>query len=183
MRGFNTRKAAQVAAYFARAAGGSIYVLKLVKLIYLADRKFLEKYDATIINDRFVSMDHGPVNSTTLNYINGCAEDRDNWEEFIADRADHMVALARPDLTVDDLGALSDAEVEVLDEIWAKFGRMDRFEICDWTHKHCPEWEDPRGSSYPIPFATILAHLHKDRAREIAEELEAERDLDRVFAS
>lgn len=183
MTGFDIRKAAQVAAYFAKAEGGSINVLKLTKLIYLADRKFLERYDATIINDRFVSMDHGPVNSATLNYINGCAEDRDNWEQFIADRERHMVALARPDLSVDDLGALSDAEIEVLNEIWREFGHMGRFQIADWTHDNCPEWEDPQGSSNPISFATLLAHLHKAHAREIEQQIETERRLDRVLES
>ena len=60
---FNARKAAQVGAYFAKASGGKINVLKLVKLIYLADRHSMELYDAPILNDVFVSMNKGPVNS------------------------------------------------------------------------------------------------------------------------
>lgn len=180
---FNTRKAAQVAAYFAKAQGGSINVLKLVKLIYLADRKFLERYDATILNDRFVSMNHGPVNSTAYDYIKGCEEDRENWEEFIDDRGGHMVGLARADISEDDLGELSDAELAVLAEVWQQFGHMDRFEIRDWTHDNCPEWEDPNGSSESIPFARVLSHLDKHNARELAARIESERILDRLLAS
>lgn len=180
---FKVRKAAQVAAYFAKAEGGSINVLKLVKLIYLADRKFLERYDATILNDRFVSMSHGPVNSTTYDYIKGCEEDRENWEEFIDDLTGHRVGLARENISEDDLDQLSDAELAVLAEVWRQFGHMDRFEIRDWTHDNCPEWEDPNGSSQSIPFARVLSHLGKPNVRELAAGIEAERTLDRLFAA
>lgn len=180
---FKVRKAAQVAAYFAMAEGGSIKVLKLVKLIYLADREFLERYDATILNDRFVSMNHGPVNSTTYDYIKGCEEDRDNWEEFIDDRTEHRVGLARENISEDDLGELSDAELAVLADVWRQFGHMDGFEIRDWTHDNCPEWEDPNGSSQSIPFARVLSYLGKSNVRELAAGIEAERTLDRLFAS
>jgi uncharacterized phage-associated protein len=63
---YNARKAAQVAAFFAKAQGGKINVLKLVKLIYLADRLALETFEHPILEDKFVSMDHGPVNSITF---------------------------------------------------------------------------------------------------------------------
>ncbi len=179
---FKVRKAAQVAAYFAKAEGGSINVLKLVKLIYLADREFLERYDATILNDRFVSMNHGPVNSMTYDYIKGCEEDRDNWEEFINDRTGHRVGLARENITEDDLGELSDAELAVLADVWRRFGHMNGFEIREWTHDNCPEWEDPNGSSQSIPFARVLSHLGKSNVRELAAGIEAERTLDRLFA-
>ncbi len=72
---YNARKAAQVAAFFALSEGGKINVLKLVKLIYLADRSAMEAFEAPILNDKFVSMDHGPVNSITLNLINGLGDE------------------------------------------------------------------------------------------------------------
>jgi uncharacterized phage-associated protein len=179
---FKVRKAAQVAAFFAEKEGGSINVLKLVKLIYLSDRRFMEKYDCTILNDKFVSMDHGPVNSTTLDYIDGCQEDRENWEKFITDRANHEVGLAKPDLSEDDLDELSDVEINVLNDIWAQFGKMDRFELRDYTHQNCPEWENPHGSSYPIPFERIFKFLNKKDSRALAAKMEAERDLDLILA-
>src|SRR5690348_2087883 len=97
---YNARKAAQVAAFFAKAQGGKINVLKLVKLIYLADRLALETFEYPILEDKFVSMDHGPVNSITLNYVNGMSDDRDEWAEFISDRTGHLIALSNPDLKI-----------------------------------------------------------------------------------
>ena len=181
-KSFNVRKAAQVAAYFAKAQGGEINVLKLVKLIYLADRKFMQKYDSTILNDRFVSMDHGPVNSVTLDYIDGCQEDRINWEPFITDRAGYFVGLTNPALSFDDLDQLSDAEIEVLAEIWAELGHMDQYQVRDFTHEKCLEWEDPNGSSYPIPYERIFKFLGKQNSTELARRIESEKILDSLMA-
>jgi len=173
---FNTRKAAQVVAFFAGKQGGSIPVLKLAKLIYIADRMNMGKYDYPISGDRLVSMDHGPVNSITLNLINGLSLDKREWDEFVSDRADHEVA-AKRHFANEDLDELSDADVATLEEVWAAFGHMGKYAIRDWTHKHCPEWEDPNGSSNPIPYERVFKFLGKDNAEELAERVESERAL------
>lgn len=183
MIGFKVRKAAQVAAFFAKAEGGSINVLKLVKLIYLADRRFLEKFDCPILNDQLVSMPHGPVNSLTYSYIDGFQDRRDDWDRFISDRENHNVALADPDLEIDDLDELSKAELKVLNEIAVKFKKYDGFRLRDYTHKHCPEWEDPHGSSASIPYERLLKHLGKKHSIEIAETIGSERELDQLLAA
>lgn len=183
MRGFKVRKAAQVAAFFAMAEGGSINVLKLVKLIYLADRRFLEKHDCSILNDRLVSMPHGPVNSLTYGYIDGFLNRREDWDAFITDRENHKVALANPDITIDDLDELSRAELRVLKEVAAKFRKYTGYRLRDYTHRHCPEWEDPNGSSNPIPYERLLKHLGKRHSVEIADSIEGEYELDRLLAA
>ena len=173
---FNVKKAAQVAAFFALRQGGQINVLKLTKLIYLADRRFMERYDAPILCDRLVSMDHGPVNSRTLNYINGTAES-EAWNAHIADRAGHLVGLSNQDINVDDLDELSDAEVQALEDVWRDFGHMDRFALRDWTHANCQEWEDPHGSMIPIRYAQVFKFLGKANAKELEDRVAVERHI------
>lgn len=176
---YNVRKAAQVSAFFAKKDGGAINVLKLAKLLYLADREFMDLYDFPILFDNLVSMPHGPVTSLTMNYVNGLSqEDRGSWDEFISDRAGYRVGLANPNIADDDLDELSDAEIHVLESAWDKFGHMNQFQIRDYTHANCPEWEDPNGSSYPIPYERVLKFLHKERSAEIAREIETLRSLD-----
>jgi len=177
-QGYSPRKAAQVAAFFAMRQGGSINVLKLVKLIYLADREFMSSFDRPILFDRFVSMPHGPVNSLTLNAINGYSSDSAGWENFISDRADHKVAVARPTLSVDDLDELSEAEVEMLEVTWTKFGEYGHYDLVKYTHTHCPEWEDPNGSSEPIPYERVFKFLHKENSRALDENVQQMRALD-----
>lgn len=179
---FNVRKAAQIAAFFAREQGGEINVLKLTKLVYLADRLNMERYDYPISGDNFVSMDHGPVNSITYNYVNGMEDQRDSWSEFINDRSGYAVGLVH-DISDDDLDQLSNAELETLYAIWAEFGHMNKYQIRDWTHQNCPEWEDPQGSSAPIAFERVLGFLGKPHAREIADEIRAQRKVNAVFAA
>ena len=57
---FSPERTAQVCAEFVRRAGGSINVLKLVKLTYLCDRMSMERYAAPVTYDSYFSMDHGP---------------------------------------------------------------------------------------------------------------------------
>lgn len=178
---FNIRKAAQVAAFFARSEGGNINVLKLVKLIYLSDRLFMEKYDRTMLNDQLVSMDNGPVNSITLDLINGFRTNSENWDEFIKDRDHNQVGVTR-EFSDEDLKELSVAELSILKEIWKRHGRMTGFELADWTHENCFEWDDPDGSSTPIHYKTVFKFLGKEDAQELGEKVKFERYLDKLFA-
>lgn len=178
---FNVRKAAQVVAFFARSEGGSINVVKLVKLLYLSDRENLNRYEFPILNDELVSMKHGPVTSATLDCINGAAPESDAWDEFVTDRANHMVGLAQAfeDAAFDEL---SEAELETLYAVWDRFGSMTKWQIRDWTHENLPEWEDPNGSSYRIPYSRVLKFLGKPKADQIEARIEAEHEIYQVFA-
>jgi uncharacterized phage-associated protein len=180
---FNVRKAAQVAAFFALKQGGEINVLKVVKLIYLADRRYMEKYDFPLLNDELVSMDHGPVDSMTYDCINGNQADRGEWHDFVADRLGYSVGVASPGITVATLDELSRADVQVLEETWAKYGHMSKYEIRDYTHKHCPEWEDPQGSSTPIPYERVFKYLGKVDASALAEAVRQERAVDKALTA
>ena len=164
---FNSKKSAQVAAFFCEKEGGVIPVLKLVKLIYLSDREFLEECGLAITNDLHVSMDHGPVNSITYNLIGGSSESND-WSDLISGRSGSNVALSR-ERVEDDTSELSDAEIEALERVWDRFGGMTKYVIRDWTHKNCPEWENPHGSSYPIPLERTLRFLNVEEAESFAD--------------
>jgi uncharacterized phage-associated protein len=179
---FTDQKVGQMAAFFANAAGGTIPVLKLVKLIYLADREFLEMYGMPITYDRLVAMPHGPVNSRTYDFIQGATE-APGWDAWISGRRGHDVSLTRP-VAADDLDELSKAEIEALQIVWKKFGAMGRFEIRDWTHDHCSEWKDPNGSSRPIAFREVLRAVgySAEKAKDIEGRIEEQLALDRVFS-
>lgn len=186
---FDEKKAAQAAAYFLFRAGHPLSVLKLMKLMYLAERRSFEKYGEPMIGDLLVSMDHGPVLSRTYNHMNGNrASDKKGWEYWIADRAGHDLALRHPrDLRSPekDLLQLSDADLEVLAEIWKKFGKMDQWKLRDYTHEHCPEWKDPEGSMIPMEPAEFFAALKftpKQRKDALAK-LRAQDRLNAAFDS
>lgn len=180
---FPTRKAAQVAAFFAEKAGGRINVLRLTKMIYLADRASMGEREFPIIGDNYVSMKHGPVNSFTYSYINGEADrDTGTWREFVGKRQGYDVPLARKINGVDDLDELSRADVRILEATWEEFKEIEKYDLAEWTHRYCPEWKDPNGSSVPIDLATIFNQLKKPQPIELAESLRAERNLKQLMA-
>ena len=185
---FRDRKVAQVAAYFlGKTAEPGMPLLKLMKLLYLADREAIKEYGQPISNDCAVSMPHGPVLSMTLDLINGfTVSSPDGWSSYISDREDNKVALVRPVNTV-DLDELSPAECDVLERIWCRFGEMSQWELRDWTHDpaNCPEWQDPQGSSCPIPVARIASAVGhtREQSEDIASRIAEEKQIDRLFAS
>lgn len=182
---FDERKVAQMAAYLLAKEGGSMPHLKLMKLLYLADRESLGRYGTPISGDHVVAMEHGPVLSMTLDLINGFVRPSKNgWESWISAKANYQVSLKRtPSLEL--LDELSVADINALDTVWSKFGHMDKWEIRDYTHDHCPEWKDPDESSVPIPYANILQALGKtpEVASELSARIEAKRSLDKLLAS
>jgi uncharacterized phage-associated protein len=149
---FSEKKAAQAAAYFLHRQGGPMSVLKLTKLLYLAERLSYERFGEPLIGDRPVSMPHGPVLSSTLDLMNGMLTSAEGgWESWVSDRDSHLLALKNAAARIPaDLLELSEADIGLLEETWERFGGMDQWKLRDWTHQNCPEWRDPEGSSLPI---------------------------------
>ena len=167
---FKERKSAQAAAYILAKHKGKMDYLKLIKLLYLADRASLVKKGKPITGAKMVSMPFGPVLSEILNLINlgrRYEEDRP-WLEYVSAPEGYAVRLVSADTEYDQL---SEHERSILDEIDAMFGKMNKWSLVDWTHE-LPEWQDPRGSSLPIDPADIL------RA-----EGRSERDIQRIAES
>lgn len=183
---FNERKAAQMAAFFlGQTPEGRMAHLKLMKLLYLSDREAVRAFGWTISGDRLVSMPHGPVLSQTLNLMDGDVESHPGgWEEWISDKENHELSLRAP-LNMVALDELAAAEVEVMQNVWNKFGGMGKWEIRDWTHQHCAEWKDPEGSSFPIAYDDLARAVGFDdsAAKQLAEQIQAEQEIDRLFAA
>lgn len=185
---FNEKKAAQAAAFFLFQARQPMSVLKLMKLLYLAERRSFERHGSPMIGDRLVSMPHGPVLSVTYNHMSGELESTEGgWDSWIADRAGHDLDLRDRAALKDpaDLLELSDADLEILAEVWGQFGRMSQWELRDWTHDNCPEWKDPEGSMIPMRLEDLFAALKysPEQTREAMERLEGESAVTAAFAS
>lgn len=182
---FKEAKVAQMAAYFLSQQDEPMHVLKLMKLLYLSDRKSMENTGFPMTFDRMVSMPFGPVLSETLGYINGTQSASSDWETWVSDRANHKVSLNRPFNDVTELGKLSSADIKLMDNIWSQFKYMDRFEISDYTHNgNCSEWKDPDGSSFPIQYKDVFLALGStdSEAEELGEQIEQQKLLEDIFS-
>ena len=160
---FNERKTAQAAAYLLHRAGGQLPLIKLLKLMYLAERLSLKEYGEPLTGDSLVSMEHGPVLSRTLNQMNGAVVSVEGgWDTWVSDRSNHNLVLKDPSMNSDpsrDLLALSDSDLECLASVWEQFGRWDRWDLVKYTHDNCGEWSDPGQSSSPIAYEAVFHAL------------------------
>lgn len=163
-------KAAQAACIFLKLAGGEMFLLMLIKLLYLSDRTSFQKYGHPIFYDQYVSMKYGPVLSKTYDLINGKSIGQGIWVRSIARANKHQVKL------VNGLGngSLSVAEEEILNTTFEQHGSKYRFDLSEETHLF-PEWKQPpEGSKLDIEYETVLGALGFDRAEvtDIIKELE-----------
>jgi len=144
--------------------GGRMNLLKLMKELYLIDRKSIQERDSSVSGDVFVSMPHGPVLSQTLNDLNNIPHNA--WAEYLY----KVESPYFPDILVKksiEFDRLSSKDMEYITSISQTFKDYDEFQLEEYTHK-LPEWVNPNGSSRKITFYSVMRALGKTD-EEIAE--------------
>jgi uncharacterized phage-associated protein len=177
--GFRSRKAAQLCAKFACAAGGTIEKLKLIKLIYLTERAFIRDHRVPMLFDELYSLPHGPICSSTLNGINGGVQE-EIWSEYIARNGNIVVSVHRSDR--ESLDELSDAEIATAEDVWNQRGHMTASQLRNFTHDNCPEYTEVEDGRVPITYADLLTALGDNRAEEIDREIQEIRRAESVLS-
>lgn len=172
-------RATQAAARLLHLRGGPMSYLKLMKLLYISDRKALVELGRPITYDRFVSMKHGPVLSRTLDVMKRKVS-ADYWSQYISPPDDFELHLLIDEPPRDKL---SRAEEAILDNVFRKYGHYDKYDLRDLTHTF-PEWHNPGDSSSEIDLHDLLTGqgLTEDEASAIESSLEDEAALDALLA-
>jgi uncharacterized phage-associated protein len=117
--------------------------IHLVKLMYLADKYHLMNYGRTITGDDFMAFENGPAGSRTMNVL--------GFNQFVLGKemgkakrllkkGEGFQYLPGETCSRDQLEMLADTDVEALDFVVEKFGRMDQWTVVDYTHK-LKEWK------------------------------------------
>jgi uncharacterized phage-associated protein len=152
---FNDLKTAQAAAYLLKLAGGRLNYMVLIKLLYLVDRQTLLSHGLPITGDRMFSMKNGPVLSQVLNFINEgtCLPKQSAWFDYVSPPSQYEVSLLKSDPETDELSRF---ELKLLQEVYAKYGTMEKWALVRLLHDILPEWKDPGSSSSPIEPEDIL---------------------------
>ncbi len=126
--------------------------VRLLKLLYIADRKSLKETGAPITGDRVVAMRNGPVLSETYDLIKGEHIRTPAWSEHF-ENLDYVVHLRKEPST----GRLSRYEIETLNDVAHRLEHEDDWAVADQTHDF-PEWQknEAGDTSKPIPHEDIL---------------------------
>jgi uncharacterized phage-associated protein len=137
---YDQQKAGELAAHFLQLAGGSIPLLKLLKLMYLADRTSLIETGFPITGDTIVAMDNGPVLSKTYDHLKPTG----SLEYVRSEPGDVSLQSAPP-----HNGRLSDYEVGLVDRVFKEFGHQSGSQLIARLHASAPEWRPPPRKSEP----------------------------------
>lgn len=137
---FDHFKSTQAINYFALKDGGKVDKVKVIKLIFFADRFHLRKYGRLVTNDNYVAMKFGPVSSGTKDIIdaNSSFIDPDIIEyssEYLSRDGYNIISEKSVDLNV-----FSESDIEALEFAWNEFGKYNELTLKDLTH-HYPEWQ------------------------------------------
>jgi uncharacterized phage-associated protein len=163
---FNEAKTTQAAALLLKENGGKMNYMKLIKLLYLADREALSKWERPITGDVYVSMDNGPVLSKVLDKINSGKHPgriKSYWHEYISNPENYNVKLLKKKPGYDEL---SPRERDLLLVVYQKYKKYNKWQMVNICHDILPEWNDPHGTSIPIRIEDILRAVKKTE-REI----------------
>ena len=181
---FNEKKATQAAARFLQLAGGSSNYMVLIKHLYLLDRGALLRWGRLVTYDDFFEMKLGPVLSQVHDLITEMQlPDEDSyWTKFISEPFGHFFVRLNCDPGNDEL---SEAEENLIAEIYVTYGHYKPFELVDLLHKILPELKGVSKGSKPISITDIL-RAEKKTAQEISSiemEIESLGQIDAFFSA
>ena len=156
--------------------------LKLVKLLYLADREALNRWGFSITTDRYVAMEHGPVVSNTYSLMTSEEGEHAFWSQYITPPLGNYEIALKSEAVPD--GQLSRAEQKLLTEIYGTFGTWNRWRVRDYTHS-LAEWRDPGKTSIPISIREILEAqgASEEESSEIVAELNSAERADHILSA
>jgi len=177
-------KLVQVVNYVLKKYDSRVNYTKLIKILYLADKKAIELTNLSITGDTYVSMNKGPVLSGLFNLLKGRDLNKESqclWDSRFTTDSYDLVSLSDriPE------GKLSRFEKRILDEVDAEHHSKEVWQLVDYVHANCPEWEDPGITSAPIRMASILSAVgrDKDEIEYILKEEESYNKEEKLLAS
>ena len=154
--------------------------LRMLKLLYIADRESIKETGLPITGDHVVAMEHGPVLSGVYDLLKGASTSWPLWSQYFQTCGYRIVLVGEP-----GNGKLSKYEIGKLREIAARYENMNDWDLVEHVHTF-DEWKrnNPGKSSKPIPLDHILEAVGRIADRDaILQEVQDEIAFDVLFAS
>ena len=137
-------KMSQIIGYiFKVSKAPKINRVKLIKLIWAADRYHIRKYGRLVSGDTYYAMTHGPVSSLALDIaqLTEWKFDEDEYtfleKLFNSDKKDTWI---EGGIIIED-DYLSETDKEAIIFAWETFGKYEDFYLADNISHRYPEWK------------------------------------------
>jgi len=169
---FNFEKTVQASGVVLRLHHGRMEYLRLLKILYIADRELLAETGRTLTGDRAVAMKNGPVLSEVYDLIKGQAARAGEWDAALhTDKYEVVLCESVP------LGKLTKAEGGKLAELCDRYRDTNSYDLSELTHDFA-EWSEKFDAECPTPPRAIAwesALASEGRAHLIGEVVERHR--------
>jgi uncharacterized phage-associated protein len=155
---YDEGRAAEAAAWLLTRRAEPMTFLKLLKLMYMADRQALQLRGVPITGDTMVSMDKGPVLSRSYDLIKRSKDEPSGgqpWGAYVRRPDPHRwlvearVRWSDGDDQEERFSSLSKSDRDILNAVNETYGAMTESQLIE-VGRRLPEWDDPKGSSKPI---------------------------------
>lgn len=160
---FDPHKAIQAAGVLLRFERNRMSYIRLLKLLYIADRESIRETGFPLLGSKSVAMDNGPLHSDVYNLIKGVHEQTPMWSKFFSTKGYQIETVEQP-----DNGLLSQAEISRLQEISEKYAPFTDVDICNQMTHSFNEWVKNyrEGTSQPIQLEDILDAVGRSGDKE-----------------
>ena len=177
----NERLATQMAVAFITKANGPVGRLRLIKLMYLAEREAMRRFLLPIIGDQIFAMRHGMALSNTARLARGKGEADGEWNQHIVRTTQGLGT--RRGVSAGSLGDPSKDDLGVIQRVWERYGDKSQDELVHDVHHKLPEWidhwdnDDRKTHAVPVTYETlyrtICEGVNEADARYLAEDYRA----------
>ncbi len=152
---FDFEKAVQAVAFLLRRERfHRMNYMRLLKILYIAERECLRDSGKALTGSRVVAMKRGPVLEEVYELIRSQHVETPRWAQFFQKENYELVLIPDRDPGV---GRLSRFVTEKLEDVAQRHDHDDEFAMVDIAHQ-LKEWQmnDPGSSSKEIPLTDIL---------------------------
>lgn len=176
---FRPKKAIQaIGVLLRREPSRRMNYMRLLKLLYIADRECLKQSGRPITGDAVVAMKRGPVLSRTYGVIKGEDILAPEWSAFVRRDRYEVELVGDP-----GVAELSRFEIGILQRVAETYADRDEWDMVEITHGF-DEWKknDPGDASKPIPLEDIVEAVGRAADLDsIKQDAKDEAASDRVF--
>lgn len=170
-----------MAAFFLeRSPDKTLNDIKIMKLLYIAERTAVELDGVPIALDSYASMKHGPVLSKTYDRMKPTAP-VSLWSEYITPISSDgsTVTLQK---AIDTSSILRESEIEILEKVWETFGGWTKWELRKYCHDNFREYDkraenpkdgEPRSYRHSLKDMFVGIGLESDLAERTDSEIRA----------
>ncbi len=163
----NEQLAAEMAAAFILKTNQSLGQLKLIKLMYLAEREAIRRFLLPIVHDDLFALANGMAMSNAAQLVSKGADRDSHWSRLLVPKQGKTLGV-RKHVSLHLLTSLTNDDRHVIQDVVDLHGNRDQDQLVYDVHHKLPEWlahwhnPERQSQAIPVPLSDLYQSLHPD---------------------